>query len=97
MTRVHVTDDVWADFSAAAGPMPLNLILGQLVEREVARDRSRRLKEGEVEDRELLDALERARGLHADLQTLVARLECRVGRDRDEGIAGTFPACRPPP
>ena len=79
MARVHVTDEIWADFRAVAGHTPLNVVLGRLVEREVARDRSRRLREGDVDDRELLDALERARDMHADLQAIVIRLESRAG------------------
>lgn len=79
MARVHVTDEVWAEFRAAAGHRPVNVVLGRLVEREVARERSRRLKESELDDRELLHALERARELHADLQAIVTRIESRVG------------------
>ena len=79
MARVHVTDEVWAEFRAAAGRSPLNLVLGRLVEREVARTRSRRLKDGEMDDRELLDALGRAQQLHGDIEAIVARLETRLG------------------
>lgn len=53
--------------------------LGQFLEREVPRDRSRRLKEGTVNDRELLAALEQAREVHSGLQAIVNRLESRVG------------------
>jgi hypothetical protein len=79
MARVHVSDAVWAEFRAAAAT-PLNLRLGELVAREVDRYRSRRLREGELDDAELIEALERARELHADLATLVARLERRLER-----------------
>jgi hypothetical protein len=79
MARVHVTDEVWAEFRAAAGRSPLNLVLGRLVEREVARTRSRRLKDGEMDDRELLDALGRAQQLHGDIEAIVARLETTLG------------------
>lgn len=87
MARVHVSDEVWADFRAAAGPNPLNLLLGELVRREVGRYDSRRLREGSLDDTELLDALERARQLHADLTGLVARLEHRLER-AGQSLAG---------
>ena len=35
MARVRVADDVWSEFRAAAGPTPLNVVLGELVQREV--------------------------------------------------------------
>lgn len=88
MARVRVTDDVWSEFRAAAGSTPLNFVLGELVEREVARERSRRLREGKVDDRELLDALERARELHAHVQAIVTRLESRVGLPAQPPQAG---------
>jgi hypothetical protein len=92
MARVRVSDDVWADFRAAAGVTPLNLRLGELVTRDVDRYRSRRLREGTLDDDQLVDALERAQELHADLVALVHRLERRLERsarrrpgDREEG------------
>lgn len=88
MARVHVSDEVWTDFRAAAGPTPLNLVLGRLVEREVDRHRSRRLREGDMDDRELLEALERARELHADVAAIVARLEGRGGLPAQPPQAG---------
>jgi hypothetical protein len=60
MARVQATDEVWADFRALAGYRPIAQVLGELVEREVDRYRSRRLKDNELEPRELLDALDRA-------------------------------------
>jgi hypothetical protein len=79
MARVHVSDAVWAEFRAA-DTTPLNLRLGELVAREVDRYRSRRLREGQLDDAELIEALERARALHADLAALVVRLERRLDR-----------------
>lgn len=69
-----------ADFRAAAGQQPLNLLLGELVQRHVDRYRARRLQDGELDDTELLDALDRARELHSDLAALVTRLEQRLAR-----------------
>lgn len=82
MARVRVSDDVWADFRAAAGDRPLSSLLAELVEGEVRRHRRERLEGGAVEDRELLAALAQARELHADLTAVVARLERRLDRPR---------------
>lgn len=75
MARVAVADDVWTDFRAAAGYRPVSEVLGELVEREVELYRSRRLREGRVEPRDLLDALERARRQQDALAAIVERLE----------------------
>jgi predicted CopG family antitoxin len=75
MARVAVADDVWADFRSAAGHRSVSEILGELVEREVARYRSQRLRDGRLEPRELVEALERARRQQDDLATLVKQLE----------------------
>jgi hypothetical protein len=75
MARVQVSDDVWTDFRALAGYRPVSELLGELVTREVEKYRSKKIREGELEPRELLDALERARQQQADLETIVQRLE----------------------
>jgi hypothetical protein len=75
MARVAVADDVWADFRAAAGYRPVSQVLGELVEREVEAYRSRRLKEGAVDDRGLVEALERAHLQQQELAAIVERLE----------------------
>ena len=75
MARVAVADDVWADFRALAGYRPIAQVLGELVEREVDRYRSRRLKDNTLEPRELLDALDRAQQQQADLAVIVERLQ----------------------
>ncbi len=75
MARVSVTDEVWVDFRAAIGFRPISEALGELVEREVQRYRSQRLRAGELEPRELLAALERAREQQADLEAIIALLE----------------------
>jgi hypothetical protein len=79
MARVHVSDNVWAEFRSA-DTTPLNLRLGELVTREVDRSRSRRLREGQLDDKDLVEALDRARDLHADLTAMVDRLEHRLAR-----------------
>src|SRR3954454_2259231 len=78
MARVRVDDDVWREFKASAGERPVAVVLGELVAREVERDRARRIREGFADDAELLAALERAQELHGDLAVLIARLERRL-------------------
>ncbi|MCP9492034.1 MAG: hypothetical protein MSC31_19485 [Solirubrobacteraceae bacterium MAG38_C4-C5] len=80
MARVAVTDEVWADYRALLGSQPIAHALGELVEREVDRHHARRLRDGELDDAELVDALQRARELHEDLAQIVARLERRLDR-----------------
>jgi hypothetical protein len=76
--RVKVTDDVWTDFREATRSSSVAIALGELVTREVDRYRARRIREGSADDRELLEALERAREMHAHLADLVKRLERRL-------------------
>ena len=78
MARVHVSDEVWAEFRRAAGNTPMSQVLGRLVEREVERDRVRRIRSGTVDDQIVLDALERARELHDDVAAIIDRLERRA-------------------
>jgi DTW domain-containing protein YfiP len=75
MARVQVDDATWADFRKMVGYRPVSEVLGELVTREVERYRSRRLREGELDDREVVEALERARAQQQDLQAIVERLE----------------------
>jgi hypothetical protein len=48
---------------------------GRPCDREVERYRSRRLRDGELDDREVVEALERAREQQTDLIAIVERLE----------------------
>jgi hypothetical protein len=75
MARVQVSDDVWADFRTAAGNRPISEVLGELVSREVDRYRSKRLRQGQLEPSELVDALEDARRQQQDLALIVERHE----------------------
>lgn len=68
-------DDVWADFRDLAGSRPVAILLGELVTREVRRHRFERLRGGQLDDREVLEALARAREQQADLTAIVERLE----------------------
>lgn len=75
MARVQVADDVWADFRTAAGHRPISDVLGELVTREVDRYRSRRVRDGQLDPGELVDALADAARQQADLAAIVERLE----------------------
>lgn len=75
MARVQVTDEVWSDFRALAGHRPMSELLGELVTREVAKYRSRKLREGALQPDELVEALDRAQAQQDDLEAIVARLE----------------------
>lgn len=75
MARVAVADEVWAEFRAIVAYRPISAALGDLVEREVERHQAKRLREGRLEDRELHEALERARFQQAELAAIVDRLE----------------------
>jgi hypothetical protein len=78
MARVHVDDDTWRSFKSAAGETPISELLGQLVTRHVHRHQARQAEAAEIDDRELLDALQRASELQRDLGRLVDRLEYRL-------------------
>ncbi len=75
---MKVSDDVWADFREATRNSSVAGALGDLVTREVDRYRARRVRDGSAEELELLEALERAQELHAELTELVRRLERRL-------------------
>ena len=78
MARVHVSDEVWAEFRRGAGNTPMSQVLGRLVESEVERDRARRIRSGSVDDKIVLDALERACELREDVAAIIDRLERRT-------------------
>ena len=80
--RVNVSDEVWREFRDVVGNDSIAAYLGRLVERAVERDRARRVREGTVDDLQLLDALGRARELHSDLAAIVAWLERRLDTRR---------------
>ncbi|MEN3267957.1 MAG: hypothetical protein V7646_4851 [Pseudonocardia sp.] len=76
--RVKVSDDVWTDFRTANRNSSVAIALGDLVTREVDRYRARRVQEGSADEQELMEALERANELHAELAELVKRIERRL-------------------
>src|SRR3954470_13683822 len=76
--RVRVDDAIWRDFREAIGERTVADALGEFVEAEVARWHRRRATDDEsLTDRELAEALDRARTLSATLIALVERLEMR--------------------
>lgn len=75
MARVAVADDVWTDFRAAIGHRRISEALGEIVEREVQHYRSERIRDRNLQPREVLEAIERARAQQEDLAALVQRLE----------------------
>lgn len=75
MARVQVSDEVWTAFRVGIGPRPLSAALGELVEREVRRQRRR--SAGDLEGARL--ALEDARVLGQELKMLIANLEDLAG------------------
>lgn len=88
MARVQVSDETWASFRAGLGVMPVNVALGELVEREVGRQRRR--SADDVQGARL--ALEDARSVAAELEALIKRLE----RIEHSGGQGVQPATSPP-
>ncbi len=75
MARVQVDDETWQQFRGIAGHRPISEILGELVEREVRNAQSARLREGRLDDIQIVKALDTARELQVDLAATVSRLE----------------------
>jgi len=71
MARVHVSDDTWIAYRAVLGSTPVSVALGKLVEREVAAHHRRTALGGEG----VRDAVQDARRVAEELQTLIRRLE----------------------
>ena len=78
MARVQVSDEVWTAFRLGLGPRPLSVALGELVEREVGRQRRR--SAGDLESARL--ALDDARALSQEMTVLIARLEALAASSR---------------
>jgi len=71
MARVQASDETWTAFRAQLGATPVNVALGRLVEREVAR--SARSSASDAEGVRV--ALEDARQVAGELAALIVRLE----------------------
>jgi hypothetical protein len=76
--RVKVSDATWAAFREAAGQRAISGVLGELVEREVDRHHRYRATAGDVTDAELVEALDQAHELHAQLAQMIAEAERRL-------------------
>jgi hypothetical protein len=74
IARVQVSDEVWAAFRAGLGTTPVNVALGELVRREVARKARRSASDAGG----IRVALADAREVVNELTSMIARLE----RDR---------------
>lgn len=75
MARVQVSDDTWSAFRVGLGATPVNVGLGQLVEREVAG--SRRRSASDVDG--VRAAVDDARLVAEELAGLISRFESGVG------------------
>jgi hypothetical protein len=83
VARVRVSDDIWDEFRASADAETIGQALGRLVERAVEKQRSAQLRRGGLDDKDLVEALERATQLRDDVAKIVERLERRLdGGDR---------------
>jgi hypothetical protein len=71
MARVQVSDETWASFRAGLGITPINVALGELVEREVGRQRRRAAGDAET----ARQGIEDARAVTEELEALIVRLE----------------------
>jgi hypothetical protein len=78
MARVQVTDKVWTRFRAGLGATPVNVGLGELVERAVGRQQRRTASDADG----VRMAVEDARSVVSELQALIARLGAIGARQR---------------
>ncbi len=75
MARVRVDEQTWQDFRHEIGPRTVAERLGELVVRDLAERRRRRLHTGELDQREVQQALDQARTISRDLAAITKRLE----------------------
>jgi hypothetical protein len=86
IARVQVSDEVWAAFRSGLGPTPVNVALGELVRRDVARTARRSADDAGGIRIALADAREVAK----ELASLIARLERAAANDL--GSPGSEPS-----
>jgi hypothetical protein len=84
MARVRVDEHTWREFRHAIGPLTISQRLGELVLRDVAERRRRRLHAGQLDAREVQQALQQAHALGRDLAAITKRLEA-LARPRSFG------------
>ncbi|MDQ3880977.1 MAG: hypothetical protein M3295_07890 [Chloroflexota bacterium] len=75
MARVRVDDQTWREFRHEIGSSTVAQRLGELVARHLGERRRRRLHNGQLEAREVQQALEQAAELSRDLAAITRRLE----------------------
>ena len=75
MARVRVEAQAWREFRHAIGPLTVSQRLGELVLRDLAERCRRRLHAGQLDAREVQQALEQAQALSRDLAAITKRLE----------------------
>jgi len=80
IARVGVDDETWREFRSVIGDRSVAEVLALYVELEVARARRQVANRESVSERELVDALERARSTAETLDRIVRRLEVRLPR-----------------
>ena len=78
IARVRVDESTWATFKAAIGDQSVAEVLGRYVEAEAARAQRERMDEDDITERQLVDALEKARVLTGSLERITSRLEARL-------------------
>jgi hypothetical protein len=76
--RVRVDDETWAEYRRLLGDRSVAEALGAYVEREVAGWRRQQASRAELDEREVLEALERIEDAKATLEALTVRLERRL-------------------
>lgn len=84
LVRVTVTDDVWADFKSIHSNRYASNVLGELVERDVAKGRRTLLS---ITPERLKSALEDAANTKRELELLIERLE-RQAASNSEAMPG---------
>ena len=90
MARVRVDDQTWREFRHELGPNTVAQRLGELVARDLGERRRRRLHTGQLDRREVQQALEQAAELSRDLAAITRRLEALAGaqwRDARSGMS----------
>lgn len=75
---MRVDEDTWGEFRQAIGDRSVAEVLGRYVQLEIARALRARAAEDDMTQRELVDALERARVTMEALQRITKRLEAQV-------------------
>ena|SRR6266851_781416 len=92
MARVRVDEQTWREFRHVIGPATVSQRLSELVLRDLAERRRRRLHAGQLDAREVQQALEQTHALSRDLAAITKRLEALLG----PGPAGLRPSAEEP-